>query len=115
MEKKYLVAELAKPIIGISSTIVFDDVKNLKETHNDEGELIAFEFDDQDGHYSYKHDGEVFQEDNGKAPDVISYKTACRRTAKKYNLINPYCRSENVVYDEEHRRLIREKRARLKK
>lgn len=115
MEKKYLVAELAKPIRGVTDTIVFDDVKNLEETHNDEGELIAFEFDDQDGHYSYTHDGNVFQEDSGKAPDIIQYKTACRRTAKKHDFINPDRRSENVVYDEEHRKLIRDKRAKLKK
>lgn len=115
MEKKYLVAELAKPIVGISSTIVFDDVKNLEETHNDEDELIAFEFDDQDGHYSYTYDGKVFQEDSGKAPDIIEYKTACRRTAKKYDLINPDRRSDNVVLNDEARQRILDKRAKLKK
>lgn len=112
MEKKYLVAKLANPT-RLTGTIVFDDVKNLEETHNDEGELIAFEFDDQDGHYSYTHDGRVFQEDNRKAPDIIEYKTACRRTAKKHGLIDPEHRSSNVIYDEESHKFIRDKRRKL--
>ena len=87
MEKHYLQGKAKVRGYIQDMDIVFDDVKNLQETKDESGKVTHLEFDDKDGHYSYTLERGVYVEDNDRAPDLISYKDMCRRTAVKKDLV----------------------------
>lgn len=87
MEKRYLEGNARVAGYG-TLKVVFDDIKNYEERKNNNGEIIHFEFDDKDSHYSYTKVGKLYVEDNDLAPELSEFRTVGRRTALKHDLLN---------------------------
>lgn len=90
MEKKYLEAQTTY------GKIMFDNVKNYVEQKDSSGKVIHFEFDDQDGHYSYTYRDlaiKCYVEDTHRSPAILNFKIVGRRTALKHNMFEG--RSQN--------------------
>lgn len=88
MEKKYLVSIAQVPGMG-RQQVVFDDVKNFTSAEDDT-RVISFAFVDKDGDYEYHWNESrlIYEEANGKAPDIYQYQVICRRTAVKHNAVS---------------------------
>ena len=93
MEKRYLEGNARVAGYG-TLKVVFDDIKNYEERKNNNGEIIHFEFDDKDSHYSYTKVGKLYVEDNDLAPELSEFRTVGRRTALKHDLLNDQKRVE---------------------
>ena len=88
MEKKYLVGIAEVPGMG-NQQIVFDNVKNFNNV-GDDGRVTSFTFADKDADYEYQWNESrmVYEEANGKAPDIYQYQVICERTAIKRNVVS---------------------------
>ena len=88
MEKKYLVGIAKVPGMG-NQQIVFDNVKNFTSAEDD-GRVVSFTFADKDADYEYQwnESRSLYEEANGKAPDIYQYQVICRRTAIKHNAVS---------------------------
>ena len=93
MEKRYLEGNARVAGYG-TLKVVFDDIKNYEERKNNNGEIIHFEFDDKDSHYSYTKVGKLYVEDNDLAPELSEFRTIGRRTALKHDLLTDEKRIE---------------------